>query len=357
MKKISMYAIILLFSFVMIPGPSVKAAGFPDVENYQDEIGYLEAKQIIRGFPDGTFKPAQPVTRLQAIQMLLKAKGITDLTAPNPGMKDVKPGDYGYDAIAKAVQLGIISGKPHADGSKYFDGSNSLTRGQMAKILVEANGFTIDSSNLFFDVDASNTFQGYISTLAAERITNGYGDGTYKPKISVSRQHFSVFVARMLDDSFKEERLEGAARFLLDVSKKYTWTYHTESESITSTMMHVREEDEAFPEWNLWQETSKEGTGYFLVNEDSEGLYEGSPYMDAVQLLYYPLYTGKSWREDGEISRVIAIDRTMTTKAGTFTDVTELKTSSGWTYYYAPNVGLIQSLHDGSVYGELVRLD
>lgn len=352
-----MYAIILLFSFVMMPVTNVKAAGFPDVENYQDEIHYLEEQQIIRGFPDGTFKPMQPVTRLQAIQMLLKAKGVTDLTAPDPGMKDVKPGDYGYDAIAKAVQLGIISGKPHADGAKYFDGANSLTRGQMAKILVEANGFTIDASNLFFDVDASNTFKDYISTLAAERITNGYGDGTYKPNIPVSRQHFSVFVARMLDESFKEEQLQGTAQFLLDVTKAYTWNYHTDGQLITSTAVHVRDEDEAFPEWNLWQETSAEGTGYFLVKEDIEGLYEGYPSMDTEKLLHYPLYNGKSWNEDGEISRVIAIDRTMTTKVGTFTGVTELKTSSGWTYYYAPNVGLIQSLLDGKIYGELVKLD
>src|SRR5690606_1385514 len=112
-------------------------------------------------------------------------------------------GKYGYAEVAKAVQLGIISGKTNKDGSKYFDPNGVLTRGQMAKIIVEAEGFQLNKQYTFSDVSDLNTFRDYISTLASERITGGYYDGTYRPSLAVTRQHFAVFVARMLNDDFK----------------------------------------------------------------------------------------------------------------------------------------------------------
>ena len=142
MKKVSLFLLTLVFTFSLMPLKEVKAAGFSDVLKYKEEINYLTERGIIRGFEDGTFGPTKPLTRLQAVQMLLKAKGITDFTAPNPLMTDMTPGKYGYEEVAKAVQLGIISGKTAKDGSKYFDSGNHLTRGQMAKILVEADRLT-----------------------------------------------------------------------------------------------------------------------------------------------------------------------------------------------------------------------
>ncbi|MEK5067744.1 amidase family protein [Sporosarcina sp. FSL K6-1508] len=49
---------------------------FKDVSSFVDEIMYLTVKGIIKGYPDGTFKPNDPITRLQAIQLILKEKGI-----------------------------------------------------------------------------------------------------------------------------------------------------------------------------------------------------------------------------------------------------------------------------------------
>lgn len=88
-----------------------EAATFPDVVNSEEAIEYLVDEKIIQGYPDGTFKPKRSVTRLQAVRMLLKAQGVTDLTAPDPNMIDMPLHANGYDTVAKAVQLGLISGK------------------------------------------------------------------------------------------------------------------------------------------------------------------------------------------------------------------------------------------------------
>ena len=116
----------------------VHAIGFTDVYSYKEEIAYLANQGIIQGYPDGTFKPDQNLTRLQAVTMILREKGITDYTAPNPNFTDVLPGNYGYEIIAKAVDLGFVSGKTNKDGTKYFDASSPVTRGHGRRYLSRA---------------------------------------------------------------------------------------------------------------------------------------------------------------------------------------------------------------------------
>lgn len=188
-----------------LPLPSF-ASTFKDVYKYKEEIHFLTSKGIITGYKDGTFKPENPINRLQAVQMILREKGITNYTAPNPHFSDLQPGDYGYNEVAKAVSMGLISGKSDsASGRKYFDPYGTLTRAQMAKILVLAYDLEGKHNRNFYDVPRDDWAYEFVSALAANKITTGYGDGSFRPSINLSRQHFAVFMARNLDDRFIEE--------------------------------------------------------------------------------------------------------------------------------------------------------
>lgn len=177
---------------------------FKDVNSFVEEIEYLADKGIIQGYKDGTFKPNNTVTRLQAVQMILREKGIKDFSnVANPGFIDAKPGDKGYGEIAKAVELGIISGKVNAQGQKYFDPYGNLTRSQAAKILVSAYDLKGTSPTEFKDIPKNHWAYNVTSVLAANHIATGYADGTFKPSTNLSRQHFAAFMARCLDDQFK----------------------------------------------------------------------------------------------------------------------------------------------------------
>ncbi|WP_456273135.1 S-layer homology domain-containing protein [Bacillus sp. AK031] len=132
MKKITLSLAAALMS-ISVTSPAL--AEFSDVSLYEEEIKFLADKEIIRGYDDGTFKPEDNLRRIHAVQMFLREMRITDLSAPDPGFSDLKPGDYGYEEVAKAVELGFISGKTAADGTKYFDTWGSLTRAQMAKMM------------------------------------------------------------------------------------------------------------------------------------------------------------------------------------------------------------------------------
>ncbi|WP_158701643.1 S8 family serine peptidase [Lentibacillus sp. Marseille-P4043] len=169
---------------------------YRDVSRYKQEINYLTDKGIIRGFPDGTFKPGEYVTRLQAVQMILNEMGIQveKTNASNPRFTDITPDTYGYKAIAKAVELGFIKGK--TDGS--FNPNGSLTRWQMAAILVSAYHLQGTYTDEFTDIPKDHFAHDVINTLAANNITKGYPDNTFKPMNKVSREHFSVFLYNYL---------------------------------------------------------------------------------------------------------------------------------------------------------------
>lgn len=204
MKKFILFvlAIFLMASFAL----PASAQSFSDVKQYKEEIEFLTSKGIIKGYPDGTFIPENPIKRIQAVQMILREKGITNYDAPNPQFTDMDPGTYGYDEVAKAVSLGIIDGKTDPKtGKKYFDPNGTLTRAQMAKILSLAYDLKGTSTTEFSDVPKDNWAHPFVSALAANEITTGYPDGTFKPNNKLSRQHFAVFMARNLDDQFKPQ--------------------------------------------------------------------------------------------------------------------------------------------------------
>lgn len=87
---------------------------------------------------------------------------------------------------------GWISG--YTDGT--FKPWNDATRGQVAKIVVSAEGWPIDTSGgpHFTDVAITNPFYQYIETAYNHGIISGYSDGTFRPYEYVTRGQFSKII-------------------------------------------------------------------------------------------------------------------------------------------------------------------
>lgn len=176
------------------------AVTFNDVSNYHEEINFLTEKDVIRGFPDGSFRPSLSITRLQAVRMIMRDLGIPkDVTPPNPEFVDLKPTEDGYLEVARAVQLGIVSGTDY----HVFNPHGNLTRAQMTKILTNAYEFSGTFNKTFTDVPSNSWAVPYINSMASLNVTIGYPDGSFKPNLPISRAHFAVFMARILNPAFK----------------------------------------------------------------------------------------------------------------------------------------------------------
>lgn len=175
------------------------AVTFPDLKDYKAEIEYLTGLEIIRGYPDGTFRPAASITRLDAVRMILREMKIEDPAASDPGFSDMDSSREGYAEVAKAVEIGFINGKTTKDGERIFDPKGKLTRAEMAKILTEAYALDANNNVKFVDVSTGHWANAYISRLATAKVTDGFPGGYFKPESSLERQHFAVFMARLLN--------------------------------------------------------------------------------------------------------------------------------------------------------------
>src|SRR5690606_26998525 len=98
----------------------------------------------------------------------------------------------------KAVQLGFISGKTAKNGSKFFDASGTLSRAQISKFLSIAYNLKSNGHYEFRDVKDKHWAKDFVDRIASEGITTGYPDNSFKPENNLQRQHFAVFMERLL---------------------------------------------------------------------------------------------------------------------------------------------------------------
>ncbi len=99
----------------------------------QQYIGMLIDKGTIGGFPDGTFKPDDGISRAQFAAIIVKALGLPE-AGRNAEFKDLSDKHWAYKAISSAVEGGLVGGFP--DGS--FRPEDKITRTQALVILAKA---------------------------------------------------------------------------------------------------------------------------------------------------------------------------------------------------------------------------
>ncbi|QTD41071.1 S-layer homology domain-containing protein [Sporosarcina sp. Te-1] len=114
-----------------------KTSIFKDVSAKDPDYLYIESavqKGIVTGVTPDTFNPNGPITRVQAVAILVRALGMEG-RAPSPGFKthyadDRKIADWAKDSVYVATELGLISG----DQFNRFNPNEPLTRAQAAKL-------------------------------------------------------------------------------------------------------------------------------------------------------------------------------------------------------------------------------
>ena len=135
-----------MFVRLMTEGKESIALGgdtpFSDADDmwYSKYINHIYQAGLLKGYPDGTFKPNQPITRGEFAQMISGyVKGYSQKTQD---VKDIK-GHWAKEAIEKVYGQKIVQGYP--DGT--FKPNQDITRAEAVTILNAAFGRrTIDKS-------------------------------------------------------------------------------------------------------------------------------------------------------------------------------------------------------------------
>ncbi|HHW36308.1 MAG TPA: hypothetical protein GXX18_03315 [Bacillales bacterium] len=177
---------------------------FKDITNKYwayGSIEFLSNRGIIKGYEDNTFRPNAEITRAMAAAMIAREFKLTDSKDKAFPFNDVKNTHYAYNAIKAVSEAGIINGQP---GGKFAPDA-PLTRAEMAVILNRAYKLQGETNKTFTDVNASHWAAKDIAILAANNVTGGYEDGSFKPSKPTTRAEFSSFMERVIKmDANKE---------------------------------------------------------------------------------------------------------------------------------------------------------
>jgi hypothetical protein len=175
-----------------MPTPTVCALAFTDVpagSTFYPYIRCLACRGIINGYPGGTFRPNNNVTRGQLAKIVSNSAGFND----PPGtqiFEDVAPGSTFYTFIYRLASRGYMNGYPCGSPEPcvppsdrpYFRPNNNATRGQISKIVSNAAGFSDPAgSQIFEDVPPGSTFYDFVQRLASRGYMNGYPCGSPEP--------------------------------------------------------------------------------------------------------------------------------------------------------------------------------
>lgn len=141
MKKnfIKLFLGTFVFLFALMPVKAQQAKLFPDVPvNHwaAAQIKELSQKGVIVGYPDGTFKPDDNVTRAEFASMAIWALGQEHTTVAQPvNFTDITPDYWAYDMIQRALYFELISCPPEG---KDFRPDDPVSHAEAVSVTVNA---------------------------------------------------------------------------------------------------------------------------------------------------------------------------------------------------------------------------
>lgn len=183
------------------PDDNTGNTAFKDVQTGYWAKAYIEAlasQNIIAGFPDGSFKPNEPVTRAQFAAIINKAFKPSS-TRPAITFKDVKSNYWAYSAIQTASSSPFLSGYPDLT----FKPEQQIPRVQAIVALANGLGLTANGQTVInFYTDASQIPSYAVGPVAAatsrQLVINYPTVKELAPKRQATRADIAAFVYQAL---------------------------------------------------------------------------------------------------------------------------------------------------------------
>jgi hypothetical protein len=187
---------------IVAPAPVLAQTTFTDVPSNYWAIGFIQElanRGVIKGFPDGSFRPNEPVTRAQFAAMIRQAFSVQSVRS-STNFIDV-PADYwAATAIQEAYTTGFMSGYP----GNIFNPNQNIPRAQVLVSLSSGLQYTSSSVNTALQVynDASSIPDYARTGIAAateRRIVVNYPNVQFlNPNQTATRAEVAAFIYQAL---------------------------------------------------------------------------------------------------------------------------------------------------------------
>lgn len=173
---------------------------FPDIQGHwaYDVIMLLMRLDVIQGFPDGSFKPDQSITRAEFAAMMVRLFMLEDIDFQPLVFGDLER-HWACEAVTILAKHGIVNG--YTDGS--FRPDAPITREEMVVMLMRLmieERLPVERNIAFVDLDDAGRFaQSDVITASKAGIINGYEDQTIRPKGFATRAETAMLLINLLN--------------------------------------------------------------------------------------------------------------------------------------------------------------
>lgn len=112
-RLVPVFWVIVVFFFI----PVSLGKDFPDVKSpvLKEAIKTLAEKKVLKGYPDGKFRPEKAINRAEALKIIFESRGIAPEEATDSGFKDVPQNEWYAKYVTSARKMGLIQG--YEDGT------------------------------------------------------------------------------------------------------------------------------------------------------------------------------------------------------------------------------------------------
>ncbi|NEO28177.1 MAG: S-layer homology domain-containing protein [Kamptonema sp. SIO4C4] len=189
------------FQEAEIPLGSTGPTQFADVEGHwaTDFIDELVKRGLIRGFPDGTFKPNDSLTRAEYAVLIANSFDLPRQLGTQRVFRDVSDRFWAAEVIRKAADMGFIAG--YGDGT--FRPQQNITRVQVLVSLVSGLGLTggnMDGLQLYRDRAQIPSYATTAVAIATEKrlVVNYPETNQLEPLRDITRAEIAALLYQSL---------------------------------------------------------------------------------------------------------------------------------------------------------------
>lgn len=171
-------------------------SGYRDITNHwaRADIVRLTDMEIVNGYADHLFNPDKIITRAEAVTMIVKALKLT--SGNKSTFTDVSEAHWAYKDISIAEAAGIINGYP--DGTfKPNQPTTRVEMTAMIANALGITGSSA-GDNPFNDISENYWAIDMLRQMKADGWVNGYEDGSFRPNKTATRAEFVTFISRVV---------------------------------------------------------------------------------------------------------------------------------------------------------------
>ena len=150
---------------------------------------------ILSGYEDNSFRPNANMTRAEFAQVIYKTLTLLDYegkATKNLTFSDVKEGSWYYEAVTYLTERDILHGYP--DGTFQPNAAISRAEICQIIYSLLPEDIVHYRHKVFTDVESDQWYFEAINTLAEVGIANGYDDGSFRPQRLSSRAEAVQFL-------------------------------------------------------------------------------------------------------------------------------------------------------------------